>query len=207
MGAKTAISVEQYLHTSFPDLDKEYRDGELVERSLPDYLHSRTQGLLIFFFEAFRKKLSVYACPELRLKLRERLYLIPDVCVFTGAQTVRVPDTPPLVAIEILSPDDRLNAVRDKLEEYRAWGVKHVWLVDPYSRANVHVRCRAPRSPHAADSGIGNRATAGRRLRRLTIRCRGFRSSRRCNRTTRSACRRQRWVRRRPSSRLSRPRR
>jgi len=27
-----------------------------------------------------------------------------------------------------------MNAVRDKLEEYRAWGVAHVWLVDPQSR-------------------------------------------------------------------------
>ena len=39
MGSKAALPVEEYLHTSFPDLDKEYRDGELVERSLPDYLH------------------------------------------------------------------------------------------------------------------------------------------------------------------------
>jgi Uma2 family endonuclease len=135
MGAKAAISVEQYLHTSFPDLDREYRDGEIVERSLPDYLHSRTQALLSFFFEALRKKLSVYACPELRLKLRKGLYLIPDVAVFwPSPPAAGVPDTPPLVAIEILSPDDRLTTVREKLEEYRAWGVKHVWLVDPHSR-------------------------------------------------------------------------
>jgi Uma2 family endonuclease len=45
-----------------------------------------------------------------------------------------VPDTPPLIAVEILSPDDRLTEVREKLEEYRAWGVPHVWLVDPHSR-------------------------------------------------------------------------
>lgn len=43
-------------------------------------------------------------------------------------------DTPPLIAIEILSPDDRLSEVRNKLEEYRAWGVAHVWLADPHSR-------------------------------------------------------------------------
>jgi hypothetical protein len=30
------IAVEQYLHSSFPGLDREYRDGEIVERSLPD---------------------------------------------------------------------------------------------------------------------------------------------------------------------------
>ncbi len=135
MGAKMAISVEQYLHTSFPDLDKEYRDGEIVERSLPDYPHSRTQLLLCVFFEALRKTLSVYACPELRLKLRKGLYLTPDVSVFwPSPPPAAVPDTPPLVAIEILSPDDRLTAVREKFEEYRAWGVKHVWLVDPHSR-------------------------------------------------------------------------
>lgn len=39
MDASAGVSVDEYLHTSFPDLDREYRDGELVERTLPDYLH------------------------------------------------------------------------------------------------------------------------------------------------------------------------
>jgi Uma2 family endonuclease len=135
MGAKTAASLEEYLRTSFPDLDREFRDGEIVERTLPDTLHSRTQALIAFFFETLRKRLSVFVYPELRLKLREGLVLIPDVCVYwPGRAPTRFPDVPPLVAIEIMSPDDRLTAVREKLEEYRAWGVKHVWLVDPHSR-------------------------------------------------------------------------
>jgi hypothetical protein len=41
MSAKTGVSVEEYLHTSFPALDREYRDGELVERSLPDICTGR----------------------------------------------------------------------------------------------------------------------------------------------------------------------
>ena len=45
-----------------------------------------------------------------------------------------MPDSPPLIAIEILSTDDRLTAVREKLQEYRTWGVGHVWLVDPHSQ-------------------------------------------------------------------------
>ena len=34
----------------------------------------------------------------------------------------------------MLSPDDKLAEVRKKLDEYRAWGVPHVWLVDPHSK-------------------------------------------------------------------------
>ena len=134
MSAKAGISVAEYLHTSFPDLDREYRDGEVVERSLPDYLHARTQMLLGVFFETLRKRLPVYACSELRMKLRTGLYLIPDVTIFWPSKPASIPDSPPLVAIEILSPDDRLTKVREKLEEYKAWGVPHVWLVDPHSR-------------------------------------------------------------------------
>jgi Uma2 family endonuclease len=134
MGARTVLSVEEYLHTSFPDTDREYRDGDLVERSLPDILHGRTQMLLGAFFESSRKRLSVYACSETRMKLRQGLFRIPDVAVFWPTLPSGVPETPPLIAIEILSPDDRFPEVREKLEEYRAWGVKHVWLVDPHSR-------------------------------------------------------------------------
>jgi Uma2 family endonuclease len=136
MGAKAGVSVTEYLHSSFPDLDREYRDGELLERSLPDYLHGRTQALLLVFFEVLRRKgTPVYACSETRMKLREGLYLIPDVAAFWPAEPAsRVPESPPLVAVEILSLDDRLAKVRDNLEEYKAWGVPHVWLVDPHSR-------------------------------------------------------------------------
>lgn len=134
MGSKTAIPVEEYLHTSFPGLDCEYRDGELVERSLPDYVHGRTQAVLCGFFGAARKELSIFPCVETRMKLREGLYLIPDVAVFWPSAPSNIPDSPPLIAIEVLSNDDHLTAVRDKLQEYRAWGVPHVWLIDPHSR-------------------------------------------------------------------------
>ena len=134
MGAKTGVSVEEYLHTSFPDLDREYRDGELVERSLPDYLHGKTQLLLAAFFAALRKRPSIFPCTEMRVNVRSRRYVIPDLAVFRPEEPSRVPETPPLVAIEILSLDDRLAEVRDRLEEYKAWGVAHVWLVDPHSR-------------------------------------------------------------------------
>jgi Uma2 family endonuclease len=134
MGAKTGLSVQEYLHTSFPDLDREYRDGEVLERSLPDYLHGKTRLLLAAFFAALRKRLSIFPCTETLMRIRSRRYVIPDLAVFWPDEPSGVPETPPLVAVEILSLDDRLAEVRDKLEEYKTWGVPHVWLVDPYSR-------------------------------------------------------------------------
>ena len=134
MGAKTAISQERYLHTTFPDVDREYRDGEIVERSLPDYLHGRVQGAIFAFFWALRNELALFPCVETRMRLRSGLVLIPDVAVFYPTEPSRVPDAPPILVAEVLSVDDRLTAVREKLEEYKGWGVPHVWLVDPHGK-------------------------------------------------------------------------
>ena len=72
---------------------------------------------------------------SVRLRIRPGLILIPDVSVFYPNEPRQpVPDTPPLVAAEILSLNDRMTKVREKLQEYRAWGVPHVWLVDPHTR-------------------------------------------------------------------------
>jgi Uma2 family endonuclease len=113
MGVKTGMSVEQYLHTNFPDLDREYRDSELVERSSPEYLHGKTQLLLAAFFAALRKRLSIFPCTETRMRVRSGRYVTPDLAVFWRDEPMGVPETPPLIAVEILSRDDRLTEVRD----------------------------------------------------------------------------------------------
>jgi Uma2 family endonuclease len=71
----------------------------------------------------------------LRLRLGASNYRIPDVTVFLGGPPSEpVPSTPPYTVIEIVSPDDRYTALLEKLEEYRAWGVPHIWLIDPQTR-------------------------------------------------------------------------
>ena len=134
MGAKIAIPVEEYLRTPFPGPDREYRFGEIEERTMPDYLHGKIQGILFAFFWALRSTLHVHPAVETRVKVRPDLYLIPDVAVFHPEEPSRLPDTPPLAVIEVLSTDDRMSDVRQKLEQYRIWGVPHVWLVDPHGQ-------------------------------------------------------------------------
>ena len=77
---------------------------------------------------------KLFTVPELRHRITASRYRILDVAVFEGEPAGEVPSTPPLVAIEILSPDDRVGYVIPKLEEYRQWGVRHIWLADPDNR-------------------------------------------------------------------------
>ncbi|MBI3694284.1 MAG: Uma2 family endonuclease [Acidobacteria bacterium] len=126
--------MEEYLRTSFDGPDREYLDGEIVERGMPNLPHSNAQGRLMMWFGGMEEKLGLRCFPELRLRIGERRYRVADIAVFVGKPAEDVPSSPPLVAIEILSPDDRFAEVVAKLQEYRAWGVTHVWFVDPISR-------------------------------------------------------------------------
>ena len=39
--------------------------------------------------------------------------------------------TPPFICIEILSPEDRWARVQQRIDDYLAFGVSHVWVIDP----------------------------------------------------------------------------
>jgi Uma2 family endonuclease len=41
---------------------------------------------------------------------------------------------PPLIAIEILSPEDTLRAMQEKAAQYRRFGIENIWIVDPEPR-------------------------------------------------------------------------
>jgi Uma2 family endonuclease len=125
MASKVLITPEQYLATHF-EREPELVHGELVEKSLPTTRHSKTQQRLCVLLDRVG-----HCYPELRLKLAEDLFRIPDFAMFESEPEMQLPDVPPLLIVEIASPDDRLRDVEQKLAEYRAWGVAHVWFVEP----------------------------------------------------------------------------
>ena len=60
----------------------------------------------------------------------------PDVSYFDDVTdeseiVYEYPEVPPVIAVEVLSPNDRVNDVACKVDEYLAFGVKQVWVVDP----------------------------------------------------------------------------
>ncbi len=130
MATKAEITAEQYLHMTF-EHDAEYVRGEIVERSMPDLIHGRIQ----FLIAQALGPLSRSPCFEVRMRLAPDVYRIPDVAMYADElPRERVPSTPPLLVIEILSKDDRYHDLMQKLEEYRVWGVPNIWVVDPLAK-------------------------------------------------------------------------
>ncbi len=73
------------------------------------------------------------AGPELHCQIRPTLWRIPDFAVQTreaaGAEKYAV--TPLLLAIKILSPEEKLSDIQLKMREYRDWGAPYCWVFDP----------------------------------------------------------------------------
>jgi Uma2 family endonuclease len=128
MGVSTLIPVEEYLRTSY-EPDVEYVDGVLVERHVGDWLHSLIQSNLIF---AIRSRYPhIYVLPELRSKTTETRYRLADVCVLLAPPKTRYLLDAAYLAIEILSEDDSMSKMMEKLAEYERKGVPNIWVIDP----------------------------------------------------------------------------
>ena len=131
MATEALITAEQYLSTHF-EREPELVHGELVERPLPNFPHGRIQLRLGSRLEALSQPHAVFTGVEVRVQLAPDLFRLPDIAVWVGPNPpAKLPNEPPLLVVEISSPDDRWYDLLQKLEEYRVWGVQHIWLVEP----------------------------------------------------------------------------
>lgn len=129
------ISIEEYLKTAYhPDCD--FVDGHLEERTMGTPKHSLLQMQLGYWFISHQADWRVRVMSEVRTRVSKTRVRLPDVCLvpMEGASVGEVRVTPPLLAIEILSPDDRMNRVIERLDDFLAMGVEHLWVLDPEER-------------------------------------------------------------------------
>ena len=126
------VPVDEYLRSSYrPDV--EYVDGCLVERSVPTYLHSILQAILIAYFRQFERECRFKVLPELRTQIVEgRRYRIPDLLLCAVPTKVdRIMTEAPLAVIEILSPGDTVRETLQRFKDYSSLGVVHIVQMDP----------------------------------------------------------------------------
>jgi len=133
------VSVREYLTTSYrPDCD--YVDGRIEERNLGEYDHSYLQTLLVHLFMNHREEWGVRPLPDVRVQVKATRFRVPDITVLR-AGTPREPilTHPPLLVIEILSPEDRLSRITERTDEYLDFGIENIWIVDPARRLAYRV--------------------------------------------------------------------
>jgi Uma2 family endonuclease len=128
------ISVEEYLNTSYrPDV--EYVDGEIQERNLGEFDHADLQLALGTLLRNRQQEWKIRVVVESRVQVAQTRFRVPDVCVLAaGLARERIIRHAPLLCIEVLSPRDRLNAMRKRVQDFLDMGVAEVWIFDPETR-------------------------------------------------------------------------
>jgi Uma2 family endonuclease len=142
VASATTISVSEYLNTSYRP-DRDYVDGELLERNVGEFDHSRLQILVSGFLLNKEKEWGIIVVTEQRVQVKPRRFRIPDVTVLLERPQTGMVTEPPLLCIEILSPDDRMAGMQERIDDYLAFGVHTVWVIDPQTRrAHIYMRDR-----------------------------------------------------------------
>jgi Uma2 family endonuclease len=145
MSTKTLMDVEEYLRTSFDGSDCEFVDGEVVERNMGELPHGDVQLTLGSLLRQLRKTLGIRVSTEVRVQINPRRFRIPDISVWRGDNIgTRIPTVAPFLAVEILSPEDRMVRMLPKIQEYLSIGVEWVWVIDPEERAALSYSRKRP---------------------------------------------------------------
>lgn len=128
------VTVEEYLRTAYrPDCD--YVDGRVEERALGEHDHGFLQAFLSALFFNHRSAWSVRALTDVRTQVKNTRFRVPDVSVLrANAPREPIITHPQWIAIEILSPEDRLTRLQDRVDDYIDFGIENVWVIDPETR-------------------------------------------------------------------------
>ncbi len=141
--ATTKVSIEEYLRTSYrPDV--EYIDGELRSRSgLPfeskqvpmvQFAHGRLQWLICSWFDRHEELWNITGGVETRIQVSPDRVRLPDVVIDHAGAKPDILVEPPLIVVEVLSPDDSYAETQRRAADYRDMGIENIWLIDPETR-------------------------------------------------------------------------
>ncbi len=121
------LSLDEYMETSYSP-EREYVDGLVVERNAGNFKHSSTQLEIWAVLRGILGRSMVLT--EQRVKVAPARVRIPDVCVVS--EQTEVTTKPPLLCVEIMSPDDRWSRLTASISDYQEFGVRCVWVINPY---------------------------------------------------------------------------
>jgi Uma2 family endonuclease len=128
------VSIEEYLNGSY-EPDVEYVDGQLEERNVGEIEHSDVIAAIMKVFLQHEKEWQIRVRPDVRTQVAPTRFRVPDIVICSrSSRDKRIVREAPLVVIEVLSPEDRISRYHQRIADYRAMGVKGIWVVDPETR-------------------------------------------------------------------------
>lgn len=131
MSTVAVVALDEYLASSYRP-DREYLNGALLERNVGEWDHSKLQARLIVYFSQLSPKEQIHVVPEQRVQISRTRFRVPDVCVVVGPEPQeQILTSPPFLCIEILSRDDRMTEMQERIDDYLQFGVRYVWVLDP----------------------------------------------------------------------------
>jgi Uma2 family endonuclease len=133
MATISHVRLKEYLDLSFRP-DREYVDGEIRERKVGKWEHARVQWLLAVWFGMHEKEWGIMGSTEQRVRVSANRVRVPDLVLLAAGPQPEILTEPPLLVIEILSPDDTYSDTQERAQDYRAMGVETVWIIDPKTR-------------------------------------------------------------------------
>lgn len=133
MVTSTLIPITQYLKTIYRP-DREYVDGEVLERNVGKWEHSRMQALLAGWFIQNEPLWKVQVATAWRVQVSSTRVRIPDLVLVRHGAQPEVLHRAPLLMVEILSPDDSYSNMQQRADDYLAMGAETIWIFDPGTR-------------------------------------------------------------------------
>jgi len=133
MATISQISLSEYLDTSYRP-DCEFIDGVVRERNVGKWEHARLQLLLAAWFYSHEQEWGITGSTEQRTKVASDRVRVPDLVILKAGPQPDVLIDPPLLVIEILSPDDSYSDTQERAQDYARMGVETVWIIDPKTR-------------------------------------------------------------------------
>lgn len=133
------MTVEEYLSLPEEKPYREYVDGEVLSKAMPNEDHILLVDELGYAIHGYRRINGGASGPEPRVRFTTPAgiaYRLPDYAYWAPGQvrTEGADLLPPTLAVEVRSPDEPLEAQREKCRWMRRYGVDVCWLIDPGTR-------------------------------------------------------------------------
>ncbi len=159
MATTTHVPVEVYLRSSY-EPDAEYVDGTVEERPKGEFDHASWQAAILAWFHQHRNEWSTRVRAGLRIQVAPTRFRVPDVTILERSlPKEQIITHPPIAVFEVLSPEDTLQRLKKRLEDYRTMGIPEIWVIDPqdttyyrYEMANCAATTPSPARPGESSS-------------------------------------------------------